>query len=240
MFTTHLLPLGGYSAIRNIDYYPPTGGFVVFAQTRTSADILRVHRTPGLYSTLVPNSGVGSNSLLRTHPWNGNVYHGNEALVDVYDSSGTHLRRCLYQPPFNSPPPVTIYHFGLTLDRSRHLAGEGRASPGGRYSLRLSFPYSPGAPYQIFASRGLRPGIALPGAHLYLEPDDLFTLSITGSPIFSGFSGTLDTQGVATASVNIPPIPSLVGRRIFFSVLAWDPARGGLQVSRSIGMTIRP
>ena len=60
---------------------------------------------------------------------------------------------------------------------------------------------------------GTRPGVNLPGVHIPLNPD-LYTdvaMGAVNTIVFTKFKGTLDANGLATASFKVPanlPLPS--------------------------------
>ena len=62
--------------------------------------------------------------------------------------------------------------------------------------------------YWIFGSEtGTRPGINLLGVHIPLNPD-LYTdmaMAAVNTTVFTNFKGTLDANGLAEASFNVPP-----------------------------------
>ena len=70
-----------------------------------------------------------------------------------------------------------------------------------------------GRSYWIFGSLSSDPGIDLLGVHIPLNPD-LYTavaMQAVNGKEFANFRGTLDVNGLATASFNVPanlPLPS--------------------------------
>ncbi len=70
--------------------------------------------------------------------------------------------------------------------------------------------------YWIFGSFRTKPGITLLGVDIPLNPDAYTDLVIgaVNSTVFTKFRGTLDANGLATASLNfptgLPPIPFTV------------------------------
>ncbi len=68
--------------------------------------------------------------------------------------------------------------------------------------------------YWIFGSvTGTSPGVNLLGVHIPLNPDPYTDIAIgaVNTTVWTNFKGTLDANGLATASFNVPanqPIPS--------------------------------
>lgn len=87
---------------------------------------------------------------------------------------------------------------------------------------------APGMSYQLAASTGNAPGIALGDPRFPTDPpkgcpvlplvaDPIFNLSLVDTTIFVGFTGVLSGVGTATASVNVPP--GATGLPLFFGGL---------------------
>jgi len=100
------------------------------------------------------------------------------------------------------------------------LSGSGAPRPGAVVRLDLAPLSEITKPYFLGASFGLGPipiiyyGIAI--WELALSPDPLLWVSLSGSlpTIFRDFAGTTDKQGKATASIQIPAEPALIGLTI--------------------------
>lgn len=111
----------------------------------------------------------------------------------------------------------------VTVDLRFKRAGAGRA-----YCAALSF--------------GIRPGFALPGGYVHLQPDPLFVASVCGGlpAVTNGFVGTLGPQGAATASFAIPmAVP--VGTTVYVQATAVDPGRpSGLEVGNTECIRVVP
>ena len=86
-------------------------------------------------------------------------------------------------------------------------------------------------PYQLAISFGYTNGLKLPnGEFLHLTPDVLFYLSANNllSGITSGFAGTLDSSGNASAAVNVPSgFPPNLGVSVFVSGIVIDTSAPG-------------
>lgn len=108
-------------------------------------------------------------------------------------------------------------HGALDLGTLRRetLRAEAPFAPGATVPLTLSSRGDAGLVHHVFASGGVG-AIPLDGRVLGLAPDALFQASASGSsPVFQGFAGVLDADGVGTLPrVVLPPDPSLSGRTL--------------------------
>jgi len=104
------------------------------------------------------------------------------------------------------------------------LHGSGTNRPGGTVDLSLTAPIDASRPYQIGSSLGTGP-IRIGNRILDLSPDDLLAVSTGGfwPWVFSGYRGTIDSQGRAKAVINIPNLAALVGTRIHSAFVTLDP-----------------
>lgn len=90
-------------------------------------------------------------------------------------------------------------------------------------TLQLTMPGEANRGYLLVASESVQPGLVLPGGGvLPVAFDVLFALSLTPDPIFQDFTGFLDGLGQATATVNVPYYPPIVGLSACFSALTFD------------------
>ncbi len=110
----------------------------------------------------------------------------------------------------------------------------GTPNVGGRVTLQLLD--DPGLVYQIGSSLGDRP-IAIGSRPLRLTVDPLLLLSISGvaPQTFLGYSGVLDGQGNAVATLRIPNQPALTGVTIYSAFVTFKP--GAPQGIQSISNT---
>ncbi|MHC4854145.1 MAG: hypothetical protein ACYTF5_19245, partial [Planctomycetota bacterium] len=72
---------------------------------------------------------------------------------------------------------------------------------------------------------GTSPGINLSGVSIPLNPDPYtdFTIANTNSTLLTNFRGSLDTEGKATASFNVPSgLPPLVPFTVYHACLIYD------------------
>jgi hypothetical protein len=84
---------------------------------------------------------------------------------------------------------------------------------------------------------GTSPGTHLPGGMVTLPINwDKFTglvILLANSPIFTNFLGTLSETGSGEASLNLPPVPDLVGLTMYYAYglgLPWDFASNYVSV----------
>jgi hypothetical protein len=94
--------------------------------------------------------------------------------------------------------------------------------------IHLSIPSFPNANYQVGLALSSAPGFPVPGVGTVpLALDHLFLLSISGvlPGVFQNFSGVLDANGWATATLNLPPGPLV---HLDFSVAAVTYGPGGI------------
>ena len=121
---------------------------------------------------------------------------------------------------------------------SLNVVAAGDPTPGSTLSLRFSELSSAGDLYLAGASFSTSPGIPTPAGMVDLTPDMLFTISQLVPSIFRNFTGVLDGNGSALASVNVPGAPSLKGLRFY---IAFVTIRGTQlhRVSNTQGYTIQ-
>lgn len=95
------------------------------------------------------------------------------------------------------------------------------AAAGGTIQFTLDNPSQKNKPYLIIGSlSGTKPGFKLGSLQVPINLDSFTTLvlGLTTSPAFPGFFGTLDADGNALASMNLPPLPaSLIGKTMHFA-----------------------
>lgn len=119
------------------------------------------------------------------------------------------------------------------------LIPTGLPKPGARMSLFLQSPSASGCSYQVALAFHDAP-TRLPGNRtLRLWPDELFLLSVSSRcPLFRSFAGTLDTQGFATATIDIPKSKDLLGLRFYAAFLTLDPKSPGGIFNHSLSQAI--
>lgn len=104
------------------------------------------------------------------------------------------------------------------------LTSAGPAPVGGSTTITASIPGDEGLPYLMVLSLSNTVGTSLgPNAVLPIDFDSLAALTIDpANPILVGSNGSLDAQGDASATVNIPPLPFLSGFTIYAAALTID------------------
>tara|TARA_R110002096_G_scaffold400674_1_gene597319 strand:- start:5061 stop:6935 length:1875 start_codon:yes stop_codon:yes gene_type:complete len=104
------------------------------------------------------------------------------------------------------------------------LTAAGPAPLGGSATATLSVPGDEGLPYLMVLSFSATNGIPLGnGDVLPIDFDALTQITLNPfNPIFVGSIGTLDGAGLATATLNVPPVPLLAGLTVFVGAVTTD------------------
>jgi len=125
---------------------------------------------------------------------------------------------------YNDPGPPTGGDAFVAAVGTVFLTGSGVPRPGGRITLSLHAYEDPSRPYQLGSSFGSGP-IPIGPRRLSLDPDLLLIVSTSDQwPMtFRAYRGVLDGKGGATAAIQIPSIPALVGLRIHTAYVTVDP-----------------
>ena len=97
--------------------------------------------------------------------------------------------------------------------------------------------------YWIFGSvSGTTPGVNLLGVHIPLNPD-LYTsvaMSAVNSTVFTRFKGTLDVNGLATASFNVPAnLPVTSGFTFHHAYVVYDASRQFYMASNAVPLRMK-
>lgn len=106
-----------------------------------------------------------------------------------------------------------------------------------RIGLEIHFPGSGGLPYRLFLSSGTSPGQPLPDGRTFFLNDDStfrFFLLLEDGGFLENFSGTLDGNGRARASIRIPSDPALCQWEAYIGGLSWEkgvPKEEGLRTA---------
>ncbi len=104
------------------------------------------------------------------------------------------------------------------------LAPVGAPKLGSARHYRLCSPLDAGRPYQLLASTSAGSFMTCAG-NLPLSRDRVFELSLGRSPVFRGFSGSLDARGESDVPVlALPPTPALVGTSLTLAFVVLDPS----------------
>ena len=104
------------------------------------------------------------------------------------------------------------------------LQGTGTPRPGGTVHLTLTASGSAGLPYQMGSALSAG-SIRIDSRDFGLSMDNLLVVSTHDQwpTIFSGYRGTLDASGRASAAIHIPGFPALIGARIHCAYVTLDP-----------------
>jgi hypothetical protein len=211
---------------------PARGDFLILqlgSPQLNSPQLLRVDRH-GSPPTPFVNDVVERPTSLRRDPETGRLLvAGDTGQLALLAADGTVIAR-------HSFPGYMIR--GAEFYGTRKVSGAGRATPGADYPLSFSFPGSPGRPYLAVLSTGLRPGITLPdGRTIQIDvTSPIFALSLGGLPgITTGFAGTLDGSGRASATVRVlAGLPA--GTRFFATAVALNPTSpSGVDIANTWG-----
>jgi hypothetical protein len=75
-----------------------------------------------------------------------------------------------------------------------------------------------------------------------LNFDPLLVASLNGAPGFASFQGTLDVNGEASGTWDLPAISGLSGTRIYLAYVTLDPSQpGGIRtISAALPVFIQP
>lgn len=95
--------------------------------------------------------------------------------------------------------------------------------PGTRVPLTIGVAASAGQPYLLACSLGVSTGFPLPDQRRFpLDADALFLASLgRNNAVFTAFTGVLDSKGGATAALDIPASPQLLGLRVYPGGATW-------------------
>lgn len=141
---------------------------------------------------------------------------GNQAqagLVEVVWPNGQH--QYLTQVPANQ----------IVQLLEPTISSTGPAPVGGSSTVTMSVPGDEGLPYMLLLSFSDQVGIALGNQTLPIDFDALTAATLDPlNPFFVGSIGTVDANGDASATLNVPPIPLLSGLTLYAGGLTSDPA----------------
>jgi hypothetical protein len=118
----------------------------------------------------------------------------------------------------------------VTVGNPLNVAVSGSpVAPGGFVNLTFQAPGYAGVPYVAAASFGTSPGIpissgspAVPGL-LPLNPDGMFTLSLSSPGIFVNFSGVIGVGGSSPGLVLVPNLPAASGLQFYVAFVTVPP-----------------
>jgi len=160
-------------------------------------------------------------------------------LVDAYGSDTCRIK-ITWTTASASATAVSDADFSIAGDPLRLLADANTLPSGGgtvNFSLNAGSAHA-GRSYLLCSGlSGTEPGTLLPGGlvKIPLNRDGLtdFVLNRLNTPAFTGFRGVLDGSGTATAQLNAPAVPGLIGTTLFFAYAAanpWDLASNAVAV----------
>jgi len=161
----------------------------------------------------------------------------------TFASSGTYIMQIFMRhsnaagiPFFNYVDDVAMGEFGGTISAS------GSAQTGGTTDLMLRSPGAANRFYVAGSSLGQGP-FPIDSRWIGLSPDPIFAISVSGfaPAVFQSYSGALSNTGTATAKLNIPGAPVLVGLKIHSAYVTLDPqASSGIgTISNTVGITLQ-
>lgn len=208
LFMTHLLKLDRSGQKRTLNSDIGDAAFISDHDLRTGGvwsggifgAVLSVNLWDRASGQALSTLSQAGGALVTVDQTTGNLITWTPTNVVIRDRTGAPLRS------FGAFPSHQFNQ--VTVVGSRPLGGRGSAKAGGTFGIDVSFANFPGAFYALGASfAGPRPGIDIANVgRLHLAPDALFALTagqnIPG--ITTGFAGTLDQDGFATASIRFP------------------------------------
>jgi len=119
---------------------------------------------------------------------------------------------------------ATSYYYQVFPDREVATIKRGP----GKWEITMHFKGESGNAYAVGLSfSGVRPGVVLPdGRRIHLNVDDLTALSVNGllGPLFTGYTGTLNSFDRASALLDVSGLPVLKGVRIWAQALTLKPS----------------
>lgn len=166
----------------------------------------------------------------------GTSFHRSSNIVRVYTGgSGS------YNATSGSAGSLAALKMRFTTSDVQ-ISGSGSTQPGGAVDLQLLSAVDPGKPYQVGTSLGDGP-IPIGSRQLGLSLDTLLVLSTSGllPGVFVNYAGLLDGSGKATARINIPKAPTLIGVRLHSAFVTLDPGApfGLAMISNTFTFTIQ-
>ena len=112
------------------------------------------------------------------------------------------------------------------------LSATGVPNPGGSITLTTNLPGYPGAVVTAAASSG-NSGIPVPGFGVVpLTWDALVNAALADAPPYTNAINVVPFSGSVSTQIAIPPLPSLVGLRVYFASVAIDPS--GIIISNGL------
>ncbi len=106
-------------------------------------------------------------------------------------------------------------------------------------SMAIAAPLAPSQWYVVGVSETAHAGILVSGVLVPIDPGPLLEFVFTVPEVFTGFVGTLDAQGQATATLNVPNVPFLSGLQLFAAAAVADSSVTVLGASGATRITIQ-
>ena len=104
------------------------------------------------------------------------------------------------------------------------ISSTGPAPVGGSATVSMSVPGDEGLPYMMLLSFSNQVGIALGNQTLPIDFDALTAVTLNpANPFFLGSVGTVDANGGASATLQVPPVALLSGMTLYAGGLTADP-----------------
>ena len=155
-----------------------------------------------------------------------NIKFGRHANYSRYFFNGLLDEISIYNRALTTTELKSIFNAGSS-GKSKGVAVLGSGSPriGGVINLDLFASGDAGLFYQVGSSLGTGP-IPIGKRQLRLSPDDLLVVTANNywPWVFFGYRGSIDKNGQATAKINIPNTPLLIGVRPHTAFVTLDPA----------------
>lgn len=194
----------------------------------------------------IPAGGTYATDLV----WDGNQHndgYGHTFGAITYDNVTVVASVCrgrghtMYSNPPNGAPFTAYDAEEVVAADPAFLATDADTVPeaGGTVNFHLcGYGDKAGRNYILLGSvSGTEPGTPLPGGQAVLPLNwDAFTntvLALVNTPVFTGFMGTLDGDGYAPASLNLPAVPGTAGLVMYFAYALngpWDFASNAVSV----------
>jgi sugar lactone lactonase YvrE len=214
----HTIIATGLGNVNTVAYHAVSGDFLV-ANGDFRFPVLRVSPTGAVsvFSTVAPSGA----KTLRIDPATGNVLVAGVNAVSLLSQNGALLMTHATPAPFTEALGAEIYGSAI-CSTSGHAAG------GYDFAVHFRDPSAGGRLYIAAVSDALSPGFPFndgTGYCVCLELNDLFWATFGGLPgLVDGFSGALDSNGVAQGFIRLPEgFPA--GVRLHVEALIEDPTK---------------
>jgi hypothetical protein len=175
----------------------------------------------------------------RQYTWNQSVLAS--VIPGGMATPGVYYLEIRYQVGGGFGPPSVPEFFPVTIDNPANptpaLAALNTPNFGSTFQMSLAAGIAHGGqPYAVALSFTSNVGIPIPGAHVALDNDSLFALSLAGDPnLFLNFSGVLDSVGSLFQPIQIliPAVPGVLVVPIHAQAVVVGPG-GALTLSNDL------